>query len=380
MTKHGQLVGSLMQTRQPRDFMHLLLSGPANVDRDRFVLAGRDFLREQFTGHRYAYAVHNRADPQKHPHLHVVVALRNSTGRALNPNIRDFAEWRLRFAEKARDRGLPIDRQKRTERAAPPPVKRWEWEMFQRMGATAPSNVFDKVVSKIWDRPVEPSRDDAKLRFEQTRRAVGRVIQMLDGLARDRSAPSTVRELSQDLCAGLRREHHRLEAAVQQGRDPAEEKGQDNMIRSTPISSTQAKAAKETLANIAVSVAAKIADPADRLIFEQATEVIGKVVGLQLDSRVVKDRGRTDSKTVQGKPDALVTKSAAGRDHVAEQGVVYRSSNDRIADAARIARSNADLRGQDQERPPEKATTKEASRDIPKSIKLRPPQDRDRSR
>lgn len=380
LTKHGHLVGSLLQTRQPRDFMHLLLSGPANVDRDRFVLAGRDFLREQFAGHRYAYAVHNRADTKKHPHLHVIVALRSSAGRALNPNIRDFTEWRIRFAEKARDRGIQIDRQKRLERAAPPPVKRWEWDMFRRMGATAPSNVLDKVRSKIWDKPATPRRHDAKLRFDQTHRSVGRVIEMLDNLGRDRSAPSTVRELSQDLSAGLRREYQRLELAIQQGRDPAKEKGHDNMIRSTPISSTQAKAAKETLASTALSVAAKIADPSDRLIFEQATKIIGKVVGLQLDSRVAKNRARATPPADQRRSEPLDTKSAAGRDHVAEQGVINKSSNDRFPDVARIARSNADIRERNQEQSQKRSERTAQGRDIPKSIKLRPPQEKDRER
>lgn len=88
--------------------------------------------------------------------MHVIVALRNSNGKMLNPNIRDFTEWRLRFADKARERGIPIDRQKRLERAGPPPVKRWEWEMFRRMGATAPSNVVDKVLAKIRDTPTSP--------------------------------------------------------------------------------------------------------------------------------------------------------------------------------------------------------------------------------
>ncbi|MFW8642390.1 relaxase/mobilization nuclease domain-containing protein [Rhizobium beringeri] len=115
----------------------------------QFILAGRDFLKEQFFGHRYAYAVHNRYDLGKHPHLHVIVALRNSSGKTLNPNIRDFTEWRTRFAEKARERGISIDRQKRVERAGPPPVKRWEWEMFRRMGATAPTNVVEKVISSF---------------------------------------------------------------------------------------------------------------------------------------------------------------------------------------------------------------------------------------
>lgn len=368
LTKHGQLVGSLLQTRQPRDFMHLLISGPANVDRDRFVLAGRDFLREQFAGHRFAYAVHNRSDRQKHPHLHVLVALRSATGRTLNPNIRDFTEWRLRFAEKARDRGIPIDRHKRLERAGPPPIKRWEWEMFQRMGATAPSNVIDKVVSKICDKPTAPRRDDAKRRFEQTRSSVKRVIKMLDGLGRDRAAPSTVRELSQDLSVGLRREYQRLETAVQKGRDPAREKGQENMLRSTPISSSQAKIAKETLARSAAMMAAKIADPSDRSIFEQATKIIGKVVDLQLDARVAKNRDRNAPR----QSEALNTKSAAGRDHVAELGSINKTSSDKSVDASRIGRSNPI--GHDKDRSPPK------HRHIAKSVKLSPPQDRDKER
>jgi len=167
LTTEGKIVGALMQTRQPRDFMHLLLSGPASVDRDQLIHAGRDFLKEQFAGHRYAYAVHNRHDLEKHPHLHVMVALRNAGGKTLNPNIRDFTEWRLRFADKARERGIPIDRQKRIERAGPPPVKRWEWEMFRRMGATAPSNVVDKVMASVRDAPTAPKLEDAKKRLEQ---------------------------------------------------------------------------------------------------------------------------------------------------------------------------------------------------------------------
>ncbi|WP_261329919.1 relaxase/mobilization nuclease domain-containing protein, partial [Rhizobium leguminosarum] len=326
LTAEGQVVGALMQTRQPRDFMHLLLSGPANVDRDRFILAGRDFLKEQFAGHRYAYAVHNRNDLEKHPHLHVIIALRNASGKMLNPNIRDFTEWRVRFADNARERGIPIDRQKRIERAGPPPVKRWEWEMFRRMGATAPANVVDKVRAKLRDTPTAPKREEAKKRLEQSRRSVGRVILMLEGIAKDRSAPSTARELTHDLSIGLRREYGRLETAVREGRDPTREKGEDHMLRSTPISAAQAKAAKETLANTALTVAVKIANPSDRLIFEQATKIIGKVVGLQLDSRVDKNRDRTESGRDKRSSDSLETKSAAGRDHIAEQGVVNRSS------------------------------------------------------
>ena len=383
LTAEGKIVGALMQTRQPRDFMHLLLSGPASVDRDRFIHAGSDFLKEQFPGHRYAYAVHNRHDMDKHPHLHVIVALRNAGGRTLNPNIRDFTEWRVRFAEKARARGIPIDRQKRIERAGPPPVKRWEWEMFRRMGATAPANVVDKVMSKVRDTPTAPRLDEARRRLDQSRRSVGLVIQMLDGIAKDRTAPSTARELSHDLSIGLQREYRRLETAVHDGRDPTKEKGEEHMLRSTPITAAQAKTAKETLASTALNLAAKIPNPSDRLIFEQATKIIGKVVGLQLDSRVVKNRDRTEAGKDTRASDSLVTKSAAGRDHVAEKSVVNKSSNNRAVDVSRIARSNAELDRRETDRSDrERQKPEPRDREMPKSIKLRPPveKDRDRSR
>ncbi|MFA1676909.1 relaxase/mobilization nuclease domain-containing protein [Rhizobium mongolense] len=382
ITTEGKTVAALMQTRQPRDFMHLLLSGPANVDRDQFVMAGRDFLKEQFAGHRYAYAVHNRNDMEKHPHLHVIVSLRNASGKMLNPNIRDFTEWRVRFADKARERGIAIDRQKRVERAGPPPVKRWEWEMFRRMGATAPSNVIEKVLSKVHDKPTAPKLEAAREKFDQTKSSINRVIDMLEGIAKDKAAPSTARELSQDLSVGLRREYNRLEIAIREGRDPTSEKGQEHMLRSTPISAGQAAAAKETLAKTAINVASKIANPADRVIFEQATKIIGKVVGLQLDSRVDKEKDRGQGAQDNRKSTALETKSAAGRDHVAEQGIITKTSNNRAVDAARIASSNErDTRdGDREERGRDKQ--KERDRDNSKTIKLRPPQtkDRDRSR
>jgi hypothetical protein len=153
------------------------------------------------------------------------------------------------------------------------------------------------------------------------------------------------------------------------------------MLRSTPISAAQAKAAKETLANTAVSLATKIANPADRLIFEQATKIIGKVVGLQLDSRVVKNRDRDAAGQQKSSVNSLATKSAAGRDHVAEQGVVNKSSNNRSLDQSRIARSNAEYDrpeadGADRER----KKTDQRSRDGQKSVKLRPPQERGRGR
>ena len=381
LTTEGKVVGALLQTRQPRDFMHLLLSGPANVDRDQFVEAGSDFLRTQFAGHRYAYAVHNRNDLEKHPHLHVIVSLRNTSGRTLNPNIRDFTEWRVRFAEKARERGIPIDRQKRIERAGPPPVKRWEWEMFRRMGAAAPANVIEKVIARTRDTPTAPKLADARGRLNQSRRSVGLVIKMLEKIATDRSSPSTARELSHDLSIGLQREYKRLETAVRDGRDPAKEKGEDHMLRTTPITAKQAKIARETLENAAINLASKITDSSDRKMFEQATRVIGKVVNLQLDARVAKNRDRGLTDPEKSASDSLETKSASGRDLVAEQGAINKSSNNRTLDTSRIARANDEHitrngdRGENERRKPQ-----QRDRDSQRTIKLRPPRDKDRGR
>lgn len=151
------------------------------------------------------------------------------------------------------------------------------------------------------------------------------------------------------------------------------------MLRSTPISAAQAKAAKETLATTAISVAAKIPNPADRLLFEQATKVIGKVVGLQLDSRVTKNRDRAEVGNGKRSSDSLETKSATGRDHVAEQGIENRTSSNRTADQSRIARSNAEHDSSENSRT-DRERYQRRERDQSKSIKLRPPQDKDRDR
>lgn len=153
------------------------------------------------------------------------------------------------------------------------------------------------------------------------------------------------------------------------------------MLRSTPISAAQATAAKETLANTAINLAAKITNPSDRLIFEQATKVIGKVVGLQLDARVAKNRDRGEPQKDKSSKDSLATKSAAGRDHVAEQGVVNKSSNNRLVDQSRIARSNAEHDRPEADRPDrEREKVQQRSREPQKSIRLRAPQEKDRDR
>ena len=377
-----------MYTNQQRDFMHLLISGPANVDRDRFVKAGAAFLRSQFSTHRYTYAVHNRDDKSKHPHLHVLVALRDSRGNRLHPNIRDFTEWRMRFAEQARERGIQLEPQKRNDRAGPPPVKRWEWELFHRMGAASPATLAEKVRSKIHDKPTAPKLAAARAHFQDTRKNLNRVVGMLDRLSKDRSVSSTARELSQDLLNGLSREYDRLETAIGDGRDPALERGEVHMLRTTPISQSQADIAKERVAKAVVNTAAKILNPVDRETFTKAAKVITKLVDLQLDSRIdarIKDRN--------GQSAAMSTKSAGGKDRVDDREAQPKTSTRKAVDIGRVGqavqardhasrdekRESSSLRTAEHERQRSNDKT-ETSRESVRTIKMRPPQSKDRDR
>jgi hypothetical protein len=384
-TREGAIVAKLMETRQPRDFMHLLLSGPADVDREEFIAAGASFLRSEFGNHRYAYAVHNRHNRKAHPHIHVLVSMRDSFGRGMDPNIRDFTEWRHHLAQHLKERGIHLEPQKRNARAAPPPIKRWEWELFRRLGAAAPASVQDKVLAKIQDRPTAPTVDAARERFRAQKSNLERIIKMLEEIGKDRKAPSTARELSQDLAVGLTKEFRRLQTAVDKGRDPSQEEGKDHMLRTSPITAEQAGRASQRIINAAAKVADKIPDPSERRAFEDGMAVVHKLVGLQLDARrVSKEKLRSGQTTMS-------TSSTAGRDRLDETDIPARTSNNRAVDAARIEQAQD---AQDHRRDELKETNQrrvredDKERDLhgevkgPTTIKVRPPRanDRDRSR
>ena len=286
ISRESAVIASLMSSQQSRDFMHLLISAPADTDRDNFIKAGAAFLQTQFAGHRYAYAIHNRNEARRHPHLHVIVAMNDGHGKRLDPNIRDFSNWRVCFAEKAREHGIKLEPQKRTDRAAPPAIKRWEWELFRRLGMAAPPTLAQKVCMKLFDRPTAPRLAAARVRFETTRRNLIRVIELLDELSRDRNGPSTARELSKELHDGLSREYQRLECTLHDRRNPILERNAIHETRIVYLSRSQADSAKEHIARRITATAALIQDPVDRSIFTNAGEVINRLARLQLDARI----------------------------------------------------------------------------------------------
>jgi hypothetical protein len=120
---------SSLQSRGPRDTIHVLLAAPYGTDATRFQDAVRNFLAQEFKGHRYIFAVHDpENDPRplrdggKRPHLHAhaVIATLSDYGDRLKVWISDLARWRTRFAESARANGINLEMTERRETASSP--------------------------------------------------------------------------------------------------------------------------------------------------------------------------------------------------------------------------------------------------------------------
>jgi hypothetical protein len=122
-----------MHSRKGRDVMHLIVSARAGTDLAAFQDAVRDFLGEQFAGHRYVFAVHDPSDDPKemaeggkrpHIHAHAIVTMRSETGERVVTSPQVFREWRELMAEKAREHGIDMELTDRREQASPPAYTR----------------------------------------------------------------------------------------------------------------------------------------------------------------------------------------------------------------------------------------------------------------
>jgi hypothetical protein len=122
-----------MHSRKGRDVMHLIVSARAGTDLAAFQDAVRDFLGEQFAGHRYVFAVHDPSDDPRevaeggkrpHIHAHAIVTMRAETGERIVTSPQVFREWRELMAEKAREHGIEMELTDRREQASPPAYTR----------------------------------------------------------------------------------------------------------------------------------------------------------------------------------------------------------------------------------------------------------------
>jgi hypothetical protein len=116
-----------LHSRKPRDVMHLVMSAREGTDVEAFHAAARDFLAQEFAGHRYVFSLHDPSrDPKaeeaggKRPHVHVhaIVAMRSDAGDRVETTIPAFRRWRVTMAEKARAHGIRMEMTDRRERAS----------------------------------------------------------------------------------------------------------------------------------------------------------------------------------------------------------------------------------------------------------------------
>jgi hypothetical protein len=122
-----------LHSRKGRDVMHLIVSARAGTNASAFQAAVREFLGEQFAGHRYVFAVHDPAlDPKEmaeggkrpHIHAHAIVTMRSETGERIETSPQLFREWRSLMAEKAREQGIDMELTDRRELASAPAYTR----------------------------------------------------------------------------------------------------------------------------------------------------------------------------------------------------------------------------------------------------------------
>ncbi|PSM16305.1 hypothetical protein [Nitratireductor sp. StC3] len=141
-----------LHSRKGRDVMHLIVSARAGTDASAFEGAVREFLGEQFAGHRYVFAVHDPAlDPKEmaeggkrpHIHAHAIVTMRSETGERIVTSPRLFREWRSLMAEKAREQGIDMELTDRREFASAPAYTRNQVRPISYRGRTEHEGTSD---------------------------------------------------------------------------------------------------------------------------------------------------------------------------------------------------------------------------------------------
>ncbi|TIS88501.1 conjugal transfer protein TraA [Mesorhizobium sp.] len=148
-----KLAGDLVQkewrgdlhSRKGRDVMHLIMSARAGTNVEAFENAARDFLAEQFAGHRYVFAMHDPAnDPKEegdggkrpHVHAHAIITMRSESGDRIETTPQVFREWRATMAQMARAHGIAMEMTDRREFASPPAFTRNQVRPVSREGRT----------------------------------------------------------------------------------------------------------------------------------------------------------------------------------------------------------------------------------------------------
>jgi relaxase-like protein len=106
---------------KPLKLVHkLVLSMPAGTSPDRLLTAVRNFVRDEFAGHRYALGLHI---DEPHPHVHVMVKAVSEQGVRLNIRKPTLRGWREAFAGHLRAQGVEAKATRRAVRCRRPAIR-----------------------------------------------------------------------------------------------------------------------------------------------------------------------------------------------------------------------------------------------------------------
>ena len=172
-----------LHSRKGRDVMHLIVSARAGTDAGAFQNAVREFLGDQFPGHRYVFAVHDPAlDPKEmeeggkrpHIHAHAIVTTRSELGGRIETSPKIFREWRSLMAEKAREQGIEMELTDRRELASAPAYSRNQVRPVSYRGRTehdatseaARARYQAKRSNEVWRARSPRSREHAAVAAE----------------------------------------------------------------------------------------------------------------------------------------------------------------------------------------------------------------------
>lgn len=178
-----------LHSRKGRDVMHLIVSARARTDAAAFESAVREFLGEQFSGHRYVFAVHDPAlDPKEmaeggkrpHIHAHAIVAMRSETGDRIVTSPQMFREWRSVMAEKAREQGIDMELTDRREFASAPAYTRNQVRPVSYRGRTEHEGTSSAAHSRY---RAKRSNEIHLATTDRSRQYAGRAAEAWNGLA-----------------------------------------------------------------------------------------------------------------------------------------------------------------------------------------------------
>jgi hypothetical protein len=209
-----------------REAFNIILSMPRKTEGAVVRAAAREFVRDQFRGHRYAMVLHEH---QENPHVHVVVRVERDDGRRLNPRKADLHRWRERFAAALRGYGIEAAATRQAVRG----VTRRPDLLWERVARS--EGRLRKERPPIREQSLLPERDDALKSWGELARALaispdpedrtlgGEIERFL------RRAPVFARRLS--AIQPLRRTPHRQDE--QEDGQPGQEadRGQDSASR-----------------------------------------------------------------------------------------------------------------------------------------------------